>query len=131
MADFIRKRQRVFAEAWQLYFERRGDEGSGYAFPCDKAGNVDEAALEPAGLLNYQHCMAGSPDLKPPVVEHLEWEYIEPAVIRCGCKREVMLDCDPAECECGCAYNLFGQQLAHHSQWGEETGEYFGGGYDY
>lgn len=40
-----------------------------------------------------------------------------------SCEREVELIDFTNTCECGIDYNSSGQQLAHRSQWGEETGE--------
>jgi len=47
-------------------------------------------------------------------------------VVECDCRRQVKCNSSWAnQCQCGTEYNGSGQQLAHRSQWGEETGESF------
>lgn len=43
--------------------------------------------------------------------------------VRCECGLSVYLHGFTNTCECGRDYNMSGQELAHRSQWGEETGE--------
>lgn len=43
--------------------------------------------------------------------------------IRCDCGEEIVCRGFTNTCSCGADYNMSGQQLAHRSQWGEETGE--------
>jgi len=45
-------------------------------------------------------------------------------VVVCGCGAEVLCYGFTNTCDCGCDYNMSGQQLASRSQWGEETGEH-------
>ena len=47
---------------YSRFFQRRGDsKGSGYGFPCDKAGNVEELNKLAEG--NYQKCISGEYDV--------------------------------------------------------------------
>lgn len=58
------------------------------------------------------------------VVEERKHTHTTPAVGECnGCGRDVELHGFTNTCACGIDYNMSGQQLAHRSQWGEETGE--------
>ena len=51
--------------------------------------------------------------------------------IKCNCGRNIEVYSMWAnECSCGAEYNGSGQRLAPRSQWGYETGESFGGGYE-
>ena len=57
--------------------------------------------------------------------EHDEAGNIVPGLMRCDCGAELDMERPGADihCACGLSYNSAGQQLAHRSQWGEETGE--------
>jgi hypothetical protein len=47
-------------------------------------------------------------------------------VVECDCGTQVKcFNAWANQCQCGLEYNGGGQQLAHRSQWGEETGESF------
>lgn len=50
---------------------------------------------------------------------------VSPAVGRCVCGREVILDAFTCPCDCGRNYNQSGDLLAPREQWGEETGEHW------
>lgn len=55
--------------------------------------------------------------------KHIDRQII-PAVGECNhCSRDVYLHGFTNTCECGIDYNMSGQELAHRSHWGEETGE--------
>lgn len=47
------------SEEYRLSFSLADAPGCGWSFPCDAAGNVDEAALHPDGLDNLRMCRAG------------------------------------------------------------------------
>lgn len=102
--------------------------GHGMCFVCNKDGNIDMAALEkkPAALANYNKCVSGEHKVNPPQFKTFKHSYREPAIGRCNCGCEVVLDSFTNTCD-GCErdYNMSGQQLASRSQWGEETGEHW------
>ncbi len=56
--------------------------------------------------------------------ENGEGGYYVPAIGKCHCGEEVVLDGFICECDCGADYNMSGQRLAPREQWGEDTGEH-------
>jgi hypothetical protein len=110
--------------AYDRAFERTDGTG-GFGFTCDINGVVDEASMPAEARENYRKCLAGEFEVEDIGVRTYRWSYTHPATGRCACRRIVVLDGD-ASCDCGRIYNQSGQELAHPSQWGEETGESFG-----
>ena len=128
MAAFVKLSKRVTETTYDLAFRNNRVPGAGYAFPCDKDGNVDLSALKPAGRENYEGCVSGSLDVTPVGVRAYTRSWLEPAVIVCNvCSAHVTLhDAFASSCDrCGTEYNGGGQQLAPRRFWGEETGEVF------
>lgn len=126
MIEIIRERQRVEHVSHRLNFEYEDMPGAGFGFDCDKDGNVypleHEAAQE-----NLAMCRKGEVrgrKIYPKGVETFQSSYVEPAVGRCSCGREVFLEGFTNTCECGLEYNSSGQELAPRSQWGWDTGEH-------
>ncbi len=112
---------------FRLVFGHVGKNGSGYGFPCDQAGHVEEENLPPAARDNYRACISGRASVVCQGVEVSEHSWWQPAVGECEvCGREVILDGFTNTCECGVDYNGSGQLLAPREQWGEETGESVG-----
>jgi hypothetical protein len=98
----------------------------GFGFPALKSGEIDMAALEkkPAALANYNKCVNGEYAVTGPKFQSWEHSYRQPAIGRCTCGCEVILDSFTNTCDrCNRDYNSSGQLLAPRSQWGEETGE--------
>ena len=124
MMRILKPRQLHEHREFRLVFERVGRGGSGYSFPCDQAGNVDQESLPPAARDHYGACVGGrNGTVYIGVVEH-EHSWWEPALGECEvCGREVILDRFTNTFECGADYNGSGQLLAPREQWGEETGE--------
>lgn len=125
MIKIIRERELIKSVSHRLSFEYDDMPGAGFEFDCDKDGNVlplkSEAAQE-----NLAMCLKGEVrgrKISPKGVETFRSSYVEPAVGRCSCGREVFLDGFTNTCECGLEYNSSGQELAPRSQWGWETGE--------
>lgn len=116
----IQQRSRGTGRRVSLNFESLKAPGSGYAFDCNEAGVPIlkcEAARE-----NYER-VKDDPAYKRLGVKVDTWTYTIPAVGKCDCGREVVLDGFTCPCDCGRDYNSSGQLLAPRSQWGEETGE--------
>lgn len=122
----IQEREIVEVTQHNLCFDRPDEPGCGYAFDCDKDGNVDESKLQPAGLKNYRSCLAGELEVGEPILRSWGTYHTQPRVGECDvCGKEVHLDQFTNTCECGADYNMSGQRLADRSQWGEETGEHW------
>ncbi len=100
----------------------------GYSFPCNEAG--EPLNLNPASLEAWAQCTAPIrigrfAKLSDCGVTRHERDIREPAIGRCTCGREVILDAFTCPCDCGRDYNSSGQLLSPRSQWGEETGEHW------
>ena len=92
----------------------------GYSFPCDKNGNV--FPLEPAAEENYRNCIDGKYNVVPTGVLTHTWSYVEPAIGKCYCGRQVpLVDYyhGACECECGQWYSVHGNALVSPQYWEE------------
>ena len=127
--EILSQRQFVVTTTYSLFFQWvDSTPGHGMGFDCDQNGVVDMVALEkkPAALENYRKCLSGEHKVKPPQIQTFTHSYSEPAIGRCQCGCEVVLDSFTCTCDgCGRDYNSSGQLLAPRSQWGEETGEHW------
>ncbi|HEY9657279.1 MAG TPA: hypothetical protein V6C65_02360 [Allocoleopsis sp.] len=123
----IQKRQTVECERFAYHFEFENSPGAGFSFDCDKDGNIDLAALQkkPAALANYQKCLDGTHKVIAVGVQRNSRTYNEPAIGKCSCGCEVVLDRFTNTCDgCNRDYNMSGQELNPRCFWGEETGEH-------
>ena len=122
--EIIQHRQRHHEAYYMLGFEYNDTPGSGFSFPCDENGNVDDSKMNPASKENLSKCLSGQIPVHSTGVEKYEHDWTEPAIGKCNrCDGEVILDGFTNTCDCGVDYNMSGQELAHRSQWGCETGE--------
>lgn len=130
MNSLISRRRHVDRVSYSLVCEHVDasgevrERGCGFRFDCDAQGNVNEAAMAPAGLANLRGIRSGAIPCTPLTVERHAYVEHVPAVCLCDCGRKVTLSSGWAnECDCGAEFNGSGQLLAPRSQWGEETGE--------
>lgn len=123
MTEWIVRKHDELVESFAVDYQERLHPGSGYGFTCDKAGNIDRAGMDPAGLENLAKCEDGTYDVVClGVVDH---SYIYPvnAQLRCECGQPVELEPRVSRngCEgCGREYNLFGQLLARRPRRGDD-----------
>lgn len=121
MLKNIVERKHREIEEYRLCFYT--DETGGYAFDCDKDGNLSDELTDCANG-NYRECMAHPekfPYLWNKVCKHTR-TYTDEAHGTCDCGREVYLYnqyMGACECECGRWYNLFGQELSPPTAWEE------------
>ena len=119
----------VEVTSYQLCYDWEGaSKHHGMAFDCNQKGEIDIAALQkkPAAYDNYLKCLSGEHKVQKPYIWKLFHSYREPAIGRCVCGCEVVLGSFTNTCHsCNRDYNSGGQELAHRSQWGEETGEHW------
>jgi hypothetical protein len=117
----IRQRERKEEIEYVHDFVSVEDPSRGFAINCSESGQpIDKAARERYAELQ-QDVKAGK--LRYKGLRMFAHRWTEPAVGRCHCGREVVLDGFTNTCRCGSDYNFAGQALAPRSQWGEETGE--------
>ena len=129
MIEIIRKRAQRENITYQQEYRWADDPNAGFSFDCNKDGYIDWSKLSSAGKKNLAMCLEGKdPETGKRIInagiEKFTSSYVEPAVGRCACGREVELYGFTNTCDCGREYNSAGQQLADRSQWGEETGEH-------
>lgn len=100
----------------------QGNDGAGYAFPCDEHGKVTPD--NPCAAKNLAACLAGGAFDRR--IESRLHRWHTSRVGRCQCGEKVYLDSFTNTCDrCGADYNSSGQLLAPREQWGEETGEHW------
>lgn len=127
--QIIRQRSVEYFTTYSRSFSLVSDPGRGYTFECDAQGNVNEA-LHPAGLANWQACLAGVNEkgeaIRDDGVQERECRGVSERIGKCECGCEVYLSHFTNTCD-GCQrdYNMSGQELAPREQWGEETGEQY------
>lgn len=105
-----------------IEFTYKDDPHAGFVFPALANGDPDFDKMPKEAILNYNSCL-NDDRLNGPEFSVEKREYVNPAVGKCSCGREVVLDCDHAgavRCECGRWYNLFGQELLDPEYWEED-----------
>ena len=109
-----------------IEFYYKDDENAGFSFPADSTGKLDTTNMSNIAIENYDWCMAHTDEMIGPEFRTYKHTYTEPAVGRCSCGREVVLESDFAgavRCECGRWYNIFGQELVDLKYWEEPWDE--------
>lgn len=105
-----------------LEFTFKDDPNAGFMFPALPNGEVDFDHMSREAKDNYITCLSDDRLTGPEFIVDKR-TYINPAVGRCSCGREVVLDTDylgAVRCECGKWYNLFGQELRDPEYWEED-----------
>src|SRR5437899_10423381 len=114
MMQIIQSRTRVEVSSYYLCFHWADDPESGFMFEWDEHGNPLLDEISETGLENLRRCQTGAYNVIGKGVQKYTNAYYEPAIGRCYCGGEVVLeDAMTNECElCGRLYNGFGQDLA-------------------
>lgn len=110
---------------YTIEFLYKDDPNAGFAFPALPNGEPDFQHMQKEAILNYNNCL-NDDRLDGPEFKVEKREYMNPAVGKCSCGREVILEADylgATQCGCGRWYNLFGQELRDPRYW-EEDEEY-------
>ena len=121
MLKSMTPRKRVTEDMHEIRFFF--DDNGGYAFPCDKDGNIFE--MDDVAWNNYKWCM-DHPELFMYWNKVVHWKrtHTENARGLCECGQEIELwDQYLAACECpncGRWYNVFGQELKNPEEWGDD-----------
>lgn len=105
-----------------IEFTYKDDPNAGFVFPALPNGEPDFAHMPKEAILNYNNCL-NDDRLDGPELKVEKREYMNPAVGKCSCGREVILDADysgAVQCECDQWYNLFGQELRDPKYWEED-----------
>ena len=112
-----------------IEYTYKDDPHAGFVFPALPNGEPDFEHMPKEAILNYNSCLDND-KLNGPKLRVDKRTYINPAVGKCSCGAEVILDvrydgtvgavmCD----NCGKWYNLFGQELRDPEYW-EQDEEY-------
>lgn len=118
----IRKPNRVTQTSYIKFYAYKNDRNAGFSFPCNKEGVVDLSTLNKDALVNYNACVEGKYDMRDPEIVDVSNKYIEPAIGKCTCGKEIELG-DPMNNSCSCDrnYNSSGQEvLPIHQQFGDD-----------
>lgn len=119
----IHPRHYINVVSYVRQFSWRDTPSAGFSFECSEDGEVKTPEHE-AGRENLKKCLDGTYDVIDNGVQSWPHSYVEPAVGRCVCGAEVVLEGFTNTCDkCERDYNSSGQELAPRGQWGEETGE--------
>ena len=125
MLKIIKERTPETITDYIIEFIYKDDPNAGFVFPALPNGDPDFQHMPKEAILNYNNCL-NDDRLDGPKFKVEKREYMTPAVGKCSCGREVILDADymgTVQCECGRWYNLFGQELKDPRYW-EEDYEY-------
>ena len=128
MPEYLHRGSRERVVEHSLEALRKSDHTSGVSFQCDENGVIlNPLSLTEAAINNLVDAMF-SKNYGPLKVSSFFRTIRHPSIIICNyCRSEVILfDAMTNQCEvCKQFYNGSGQQLAHPSQWGYDTGENF------
>lgn len=110
-----------------IKFTYKDDPNAGFIFPALPNGDPNFKNMPEEAILNYNSCL-NDDRLDGPELRVEKRQYMNPAVGKCICGAEVVLDADYAgavRCECGRWYNLFGQELRDPRYWEEDDEDSF------
>lgn len=118
MLKIIRQREHVERLSYGLHFDaidpatgKPFERGNGVGFDCDEHGAIIETDPQCLAHVRDVRAKVGT-EFSEPYINTFRSHWVEPAVGRCSCGREVVLS-DPLdnECECGACYNMSGQAV--------------------
>lgn len=110
---------------YYIFYEWVEELDSGFSFDCNEHGEIDFENMSPEAMENYDKCESEEYEVVYQGLRRRVHCYREPAIGECSCGREVVLERNTNQCECGSYYNSIGQQLTDPRNWGEETGEHY------
>ena len=125
MLKLIKERTPETLVDFRIEFTYKDDPNAGFCFPATPKGEPDYFFMPKEARANYEKCLTDDRLIGPEFTK-TERTYMNPAVGKCSCGREVILDADysgAVQCGCGQWYNLFGQELRDPRYW-EEDEEY-------
>lgn len=110
--EILKERETILYSKLCREFQRIGAEfGEGFSFPCKKDGSPDEKAENyNCWIKNFHMCLEHPEQYEDRGIEQVQWEHVEPALVRCSCGREMTLDGN-TRCVCGQWYNQWGKAL--------------------
>ena len=127
MIEIIKERMPQTIVERFIEFWYKDDPEAGFCFSADAPGVPTFSSMTQEAIANYNRCLTDERLTEAKFVEHAH-VYIEPAIGKCSCGAEVILDSDymgATQCECGRWYNLFGQSLIDPKYWYRDEDEYY------
>ena len=118
----IKERTPVEVAIKCVEFNYLDDESAGFSFPANDTGGVDIDHMSDIAIDNYRWCISHSDEVSGPYYRTYKHTYTEPAVGKCSCGREIVLDTNffgAVRCNCDRWYNVFGQELVDPKYWEE------------
>ena len=122
MLKIIKERTPETITEYYIEFFYKDDPEAGFCFPATHSGEPDFSCMSPEAIANYNTCLTDE-RLTEGEWEVREHTYMNSAIGKCSCGREVFLECDyggAIMCDCGKWYNLFGQELRNPKYWEED-----------
>lgn len=122
MLKIIKERTPETIIEYYIEFFYKDDPDAGFCFPATPQGEPDFSRMAPEAKANYEACLTDE-RLTEGEFTKSKHTYMNPAIGRCICGQEVILDSDyqgAVRCECGRWYNLFGQSLKDPEYWEED-----------
>lgn len=120
--EIISPRHRETEIDYVYFYPRVGSNGDGgFAFPCDKDGNIDFDNMRPEMIDSYEWCESHPEKFDEPYVRQDKHSYMQNAIAKCECGKKIELyDEYMGACECPYChrwYNMFGQELKNPNTW--------------
>ena len=122
MLTIIKERTPETLVDFRIEFTYKDDPNAGFCFPATPKGEPDYFFMPKEARANYEKCLTDDRLIGPEFTK-TKRTYMNPAVGKCSCGREVVLECDysgAVRCECGKWYNLFGQELRDPEYWEDD-----------
>ena len=111
-------------ESYFMRFDNKEQPSCGFAFDCDKDGNIIGNEYGNAEQRKREIAeIAATQAYHGPYFTDCSHDYYNPGSLRCHCGREHFLARGDSTCECGQDYNACGQQLNPPHMWEENYEE--------
>lgn len=120
--NIIKERTPVTVTDYYIEFFYKDDPNAGFCFPANKDHTLALDKMCPEAMANYESCLTDDRLTEAEFTTNT-YTYIEPAVGKCVCGSEVVLESGydgAVQCECGRWYNIFGQSLRDPKYWEED-----------
>ena len=127
MLKIIKERTPKTIKEYYINFWYKDDPEAGFTFPALPFGEPDFAVMSEEAIANYKKCLTDDRLTGPEFIKD-ERTYWAPAVGKCSCGKEVVLEGGyegATQCECGRWYNLFGQSLIDPKYWYRDEDDYY------
>ena len=119
MLKIIKERTPETITTHRIEFFYSEDRNVGFCFPANPDGTIALDQMIDEAKVNYEYCLTNT-DLIGPEFNTYTNTYINPAVGRCTCGADIVLEnkyLGATDCKCGRWYNLFGQELTDPKYW--------------